>query len=297
MSEHAEPHRRAMKAKARRLAGGDSDSKTGCHSSIPEAFDGGRKTGPKRPVRRTFKRGGKVEGEHAKHHAGKKPRSRKAFGGPLTGAGGLAPGQMPMAPGGAGMGQMGPMGRFDGRFRDRMQGMQPPVGVMQPLAAPTAMAGAPPPAPMAPAAGTTMMSPGGPGGAGPIAAPGYAPTAAMTRKRGGRTKHADEAEDKALVRKMVKKDCVREGRKHGGRTKGKMNVNIIVGQPGGMMARPPMPPAPPPQSIPVPMPPAPPPAPPMGAAPPGGGFGGPMQRKAGGRIPKTGAGGGLARLA
>jgi len=134
--------------------------------------------------------------------------------------------------------------------------------------------------------------------------------------------HPDEAEDKALIRKMVKHDALtgkkhggsalakgkymvdhqgnpekggRIARKHGGSAKGKTNVNIIVnphhpsmgGQPpmGGM---PPMPPRPQGQPVPV----APPQGmPPQGAAPmampvpvamPQGGQP-PMGRKRGGR--------------
>ena len=110
-------------------------------------------------------------------------------------------------------------------------------------------------------------------------------------KKGGKVKkHEDEAEDKALIRKMVKKEDLKGMSKggrscyaRGGAAKGKTTVNIVIGgkdgagaPPLGLGALPPMPP---------PMPPAPPmggpggPPPGMPPMPPGG----PLMRKAGGR--------------
>lgn len=91
----------------------------------------------------------------------------------------------------------------------------------------------------------------------PAAASGRKSPLRMGLKKGG---HADAAEDKAMVKKMVKADC-RTGRKHGGRTgKGKTNINIVIAQPhsGG---QPPMP------GMPVARPPVPPPSVPLGGAP------------------------------
>lgn len=109
--------------------------------------------------------------------------------------------------------------------------------------------------------------------------------------------HSDEAEDKGLVKKMVKKTALKmDGKKakhrmdrphraKGGRVKkgGKTNVNVIVGQHPGMGAAPPMMPPPgaaaaPPMMPHPPMPPVggPPGAPPIGAMPPGGAPGMPM---------------------
>jgi hypothetical protein len=91
------------------------------------------------------------------------------------------------------------------------------------------------------------------------------------RARGGRT-HPDEAEDKALIDKMVKKDA-RTGRARGGRAKGKTVVNVIVGgkgdqdKPQGGPPMAPMVPPPPPAAPPQP-PPHPPGAPMGGGAPP-----------------------------
>lgn len=153
-------------------------------------------------------------------------------------------------------------------------------------------------------------------------------------KKGGAA-HKDLAQDKKLIREMVKPKAMiakkdggaasgnytggtrptggRIARKHGGKTgKGKTNINIIIGagghqQPPNAPLTPPnsmMPVRPPPSPIPV--------APPQASQPmpmPGAGAGlppSPMQRKSGGRVGNrryssfkdmdAGAGGGLGRL-
>lgn len=76
---------------------------------------------------------------------------------------------------------------------------------------------------------------------------------------GGHVEHNDEKEDKALIKKEVKPDCLKHradggpiagsggprlgrGRK-GGKSKGRTQVNIAIGKPGGDSAgAPPMPP-------------------------------------------------------
>jgi len=142
-------------------------------------------------------------------------------------------------------------------------------------------------------------------------------------KKGGMAKHEDVAEDKALIKKMVKAEA-RTAKFGGGalsglnmgpakasggpaKGKGKTNINIVInpgaGQPPGGM--PPMPPKPP-GGVPVPM------GPPPGAPPAGAGAppmpmpppppAPPMARKAGGKVYKTykdldaGSGSGLGRL-
>ena len=112
------------------------------------------------------------------------------------------------------------------------------------------------------------------------------------KKGGSVKKHSDEPEDRALVKKMVKKEALsgkssggRTARATGGRTgkNGKTTVNIVISGKGGQDGMmPPMPgpglgalpPAPP-----MPMPPM----PPMGAGPMGPGAPGPLPRKKGGR--------------
>jgi hypothetical protein len=153
---------------------------------------------------------------------------------------------------------------------------------------------------------------------------GVMPSAPMSglvpmRKHGGATKHPDEAEDKKLVKKMVKPSALKDraekcwggeaeskSRPHratGGRTKaGKTNVNIIISPQSGQnqplgagvgMGQPPVPPMMPPMGG---MPPGMPPMPPAGGAPQlppqlmaamaarGGAGAPPMPRKTGGRV-------------
>jgi len=144
-------------------------------------------------------------------------------------------------------------------------------------------------------------------------------------KKGGKAmKHDDVAEDKALIKKMVKPEArtgkkdggkpMRMNRKTGGRTKmgkGKTDIHINIGRsdPADKMGGPTMPPSPPPAGLP-PTPPMMPPGgmPPMGAGVPPGmppmGAGGPpgmppLGRKTGGRASlsmKYGAGSGEGRL-
>lgn len=137
------------------------------------------------------------------------------------------------------------------------------------------------------------------------------PNAGKVQRKGG---HPDAAEDRALVKSMVKPEC-REGRASGGRTKGKTNVNVIIAtgpqQPQGGMpgAMPPIgaaPMGPPPMPSPNAVIPGTSPMP--GGAPPAGLP--PMPRKRGGRTGagehtatkmgkypiETGSGGGRARL-
>ena len=142
-------------------------------------------------------------------------------------------------------------------------------------------------------------------------------------KRGGAIKHEDVAEDKALIKKMVKPEA-RTAKFGGGGlsapkkgSKGKTNINIVINpgakpddQMGAAPGMPPMPPRPA-GGIPVPMgmPPAggaapmPMPMPMPGPAGPAGPAGLPaMGRKAGGKVYRTykdmdaGAGSGLGRL-
>lgn len=118
----------------------------------------------------------------------------------------------------------------------------------------------------------------------------------MGRKSGGKAEHPDVAEDRALVKKMVKKTALtgnkkggRVERKAGGRTKGKTDINIVIaaGHKPPMQGMPPIPPAgamPPPPPPAMPPVAAPPPAAPPMPMPPNPAA---MERKAGGRISKV----------
>ena len=126
--------------------------------------------------------------------------------------------------------------------------------------------------------------------------------ARVKRKRGGKvegkkprmrldrpSRHPDEAEDKALVKKMVKPEDLKKGYAAGGAIKGKKGttVNVIIAPQGGQ-GRPPMPsgpvapPMPPPTPMRPPMPVAPQ-GPPQGLGPAPGTPPG-MIRKDGGRV-------------
>lgn len=74
MSELSRKARRAQRAKAHRLAT-QTTGKVDCSSYGPEEDLGSSTQTGMRPLsRRNFKSGGKVEGEEATHHAGRKPR-------------------------------------------------------------------------------------------------------------------------------------------------------------------------------------------------------------------------------
>ena len=150
--------------------------------------------------------------------------------------------------------------------------------------------------------------------------PAYAPGApGGGKKAGGRAGRADggKVAEAALKSHRVEHEAMAKGRARGGRSgKGKTNINIIIGHPGGLDRQPAGPPAPNPAlAIRPPMPAAPMPMP-GGAPPPGAGAPMPMPipipmggagagppgmmppRARGGRAPKmeAGAGSGLGRL-
>ena len=78
MSEAAKKAREAMKSKIARLVRTDPKMKVDASGyTPPDALDADVKTGARPISRRQFKKGGKVmkvEGEHTRHHAGRKPR-------------------------------------------------------------------------------------------------------------------------------------------------------------------------------------------------------------------------------
>ena len=74
MSEAAKSARAAMKEKAKRLAKGATGPVDASGYMQPDMLDADVKTGLRPISRRAFKKGGKVMGEAAEHHAGRKPR-------------------------------------------------------------------------------------------------------------------------------------------------------------------------------------------------------------------------------
>lgn len=109
--------------------------------------------------------------------------------------------------------------------------------------------------------------------------------ALKNRKSGGKVKHDDEAQDKKLIKKMLKQEEKAENYKKGGAVKGKTNINIVIapssGKESAMLPMPPMLPPMPMGGAPVP------PPMPMDIPPPM------MGRKSGGRV-KMDAGDGSA---
>lgn len=80
MSKLAQQAREAMREKAHRLAHGHERKVDSTSVELPEPGDGSRKVVDRQRVP-TRAHGGKVEGHHAKRHAGRKPRGKKADGG------------------------------------------------------------------------------------------------------------------------------------------------------------------------------------------------------------------------
>jgi len=331
MSELAKEARAKMRDKAKRLTTDPHQKVDASDWTPPEPLEANVQTGP-RPVSKQFKRGGHVEGEHAKHHAGRKPRK----------SGGRLANEL--------------INRNVKEANEERSGPKHEGG-MKTGGRAHKLAGGPLATPLA----------AGMGGQGRMGF-NY-----PTRAKGGKAEHKDAAEDKALVKSMVKPKALRGGselhdfscecpkchggmaRAHGGKTEaverhhsscqcakchggsvsngtlqgtrptggreahakggkvGKTNINIVIAQPGKDAAPmgQPMPPRPmpppgagmPPPGAPQMSPGGPPPG--MGGPPPGmpPGAGGPppgmMPRKRGGRTRghyDAGAGSGEGRL-
>lgn len=257
MSEMSKQTRKDMRAKAVRLSGGgigNNDPQKAVDASSwrpPEALDAGRKTGA-RPIRpRIYKHGGKIQGDRAPRHPGKACR-----GGGFASGGGVKSDLR-------GTGPLSMMNTADANketYGSFHEGGYKRGGM--------------------PGAGHDM--------------------AAIKSAVHKHERHDHKGEPLTKLKKGGKASGTYFGgtrpeggrmpRAHGGRAKGKTNINIVIaqpkangGQPGMMPPQGPVrPPMPPPQM----QPPAG--APPMGgpppsmAGPPGAG-GPPMMRKAGGR--------------
>jgi hypothetical protein len=302
----SEKSRSAAKSKAERLtSAGDPHQKVdGSSWTPPEQMENQAQTGMRVLSRGKYRRGGKVQGEAAKMHAGRKPRKS---GGAALSADSLINRDVKEAnqeregikhKGGFAAG--GRSGKFMGgpMVRPELQG-RPGMGAAAPVA-------------------------GSPVGQ----RPGVRP---MMRAKGGKV-HKDEAQDRKLIKSMTHgKDCDcakcsggrvghakggsvaleggtrptggRMARKGGGRASAKKGttVNVIIAS-GQKPAMPPPGMAPPPGAGPVGLHQAPPPAMAAAGAPPMGppaGMPPPQMRKRGGRTGypiDSGAGGGLGRL-
>lgn len=211
-AEMAREARKAMKAKAERMSHGDPHAKVdGSSWTEAEPLKGNIQTGERVLSKRQFKRGGgvKVEGEHAHHHAGKRPR--RASGGEIADA--LVNRNVRSAnEEREGEKHVGGFKHGGSPARDRAHKM---VGGPMVSNVPTER--------MQFQSGPSMMS------------------KAAGLKHGG---HADEAEDKKLIKKMVKpaairhaEDCgcaeCRPKRAHGGRADHKW-IHDAIKHPGAL---------------------------------------------------------------
>ena len=162
----------------------------------PDALDADVKTGMRPISRRQFKKGGMVvgavHGEHAKRHAGRKPRKS---GGKALSADSLINRNAKEAnaerDGSKHVGGFNKGGRAHKMVGGPMMGA-PNAGNMDPRV-------------------LALMKAKMAGGQGMPMRPGVGPM-----KRGGKAEHPDEREDRALVKKMVKGEAL-TGKKHGGR--------------------------------------------------------------------------------
>jgi hypothetical protein len=270
MSVASKSARAANKAKAERLVRTDPKMRVDASDyTPPDALDADVKTGMRPVSPRQFKKGGKVKGEMHVGHAGRKPRKAggKAIMPPVDRlinrdvkkANEYRDGEKHDG----GMKKGGRAHKMDGGM---MPGRGAKVAAMLGARQAAAGRGMPPRAGAAPMA-PPMLRPmkkggaahkmdggpmvGGPGDVNKINVPtggiygnALSPTSGarsplVNLKRGGKAEHPDVAEDKALIRKMVKPEA-RTGKKHGGE-KGGMSVSdgkLEGTRPtGGRMAR------------------------------------------------------------
>ena len=202
MSEMAKKAREAMKDKAKRLANDRPLEKVDSSDFVPPAMlNADVKTGMRPISPRAYKRGGKVDGEHAKAHMGRKPR--KSGGQVKEWVDAKVNRNVKEAnEKREGIKHVGAL-KDGGRARKYMGG--PMAGAQQILA--NNPAGV---------AGNSLY---GAGRTGTMNAK-LGPARAIGLKKGGKAEdHPDEAADKALIKKMVKPSA-RTGKDTGGQAMG-----------------------------------------------------------------------------
>lgn len=219
MSEMAKAARAAMKKKAEGLTKTDPHQKVDSSDwTPPEPINAEAKTGMRPVSRRAFKAGGKVEGKKAEARADRKPRASggKSFANAMINRNAKAANEeRDGVKHVGGMKKGGRAEKCDGGMIDKKTGRAKKF-MGGPMLQPNGMiAGA------APAAGGSVapemvngdpreaMVPKGRFNFG-VGASGH------PYKKGGAVKHEDEKADKALVRKMVKKEAL-TGKKEGGK--------------------------------------------------------------------------------
>ena len=307
-----------MKAKAHRLVQHNNGKVDATSGDLPKAFDATPKTG-QRPTTKAYASGGKVHGEEARKRADKMPRKKREDGGKTDAAEDNATTSADYRK----RLEAAQSGKTDAaednattsaEYRKRLEAAQSGKGEEaseRKAGGRTGKMGGGPLMAANARAGAAQLLGNNPAGvpAGLMNFTKKQGTPLPGSKAGGKVeKHDDEAEDKKLIKSMVKKEDLkgRVERKHGGRT-GKTAVNIVIAtgpKPNGMGG----PGAPPMMGHPIPPqmqppagppgaggPPMAPPSPPPGAPP----IPMPMGRKSGGRTTypiDTGAGGGQARL-
>ena len=232
MSEASRAARAAMKSKAERLVRTDPKGTVDASGyTPPDALDADVKTGMRPISPRAFRKGGKVKGVEAHHHAGRKPR--KAGGRALT------PDSMinrnakeanEERDGEKHIGALKRGGKAHRKHRDEggsidelLKRNPPPAEKAVPL---------PPPRPKFPHdtapkenykdpydLGTHGAKRGGKikkSGGGPLSGDFYGNVLRPNKQaKGGKVEHDDEAMDKALIKKMVKANA-RTGKAEGG---------------------------------------------------------------------------------
>ena len=233
MSEASKAARAAMKSKAERLVRTDPKGTVDASGyTPPDALDADVKTGMRPISPRAFRKGGKVKGAEAHHHAGRKPR--KAGGRALT------PDSMinrnakeanEERDGEKHIGALKRGGKAHRRHRDEggsidelLKRNPPPAEKAVPL---------PPPRPknidkvpaekyrdrydIGSGVGAKRGGKIAKAGGGPLSGDFYGNVLRPNKQaKGGKVEHDDEAMDKALIKKMVKAEA-RTGKSRGGK--------------------------------------------------------------------------------